>query len=544
MLRSLLAVVACVLAVLVATPVSSQLYTPQPPLLTAALCPSGTALWSVGSSNSTSFTYHTEGSSYLYSNEIYLFNQYTANQTGVTLYQLSLGLLDNTQLTNVAHLKLLVYTYVANSYSLAAATDEISLWPSSDQTLYVNLQKPLPLVIGVTYAFGVWSDSNLYMAYSSTYSAGYIYYVVYTPFSALASFTGCTSCTYTQRPLAALGCQATNDPFSPSSGNSLYSFCGLIEYWVPTPATSVNYYDQSAITVMIAYQGILAVGASPAGTSSLGSYYTVLGAVGEFTQSAAGGYYPGSTSTSGKNAASAFQLGAAANGANQAVYPTGTFGVDSNGLSLLLASTGVTVTLQYNASTGQLQSVDNVNGLITGAYSSFRMQPYTGNLNSTVACATTVTNATSGVPPLTCPAGSTLVQYGDVSSKDLYYYYANDATESYLSGNTLYSRPFTVQTSGTTLYQVSTMALYNPGHIINMVMGVYSATGLATTYGYEVTSATMTLLATTAEFQLVNGGDGVLTFNLTAPLALNASTTYWLGIMADSYFYTGYSYCQ
>ena len=465
-------------------------------------------------------------------------NLFNVTQYGITIYQLQLGLLDNSALSAPAHLRFGLYIVSGGSYTLLASTGEVTVYPSPDQVVYATLPTPVTLQLGGLYAMGFWSDLTVYTAYANVYNQ--------LSYSAYSSYTGptpmpnslantCPTCTYAARPIAATGCMATDNIFDNPS-NQIYSFCAYIEQTKQPSTPAVNYYDASVYTSLIEYSGVVAL--APSTTSnSFGTYQQVLGAIGTQTMVNDGGYYYPSSLTVPAPAGSTFVLGSAAGASNSLYTSGGAFMVDGAGLALALAN-GVTVTLQYNATSGRLQTVDPVNGVVTGAFTGYQLLPYAPGAPE-AACASASSPPVSAAP-YSCPSGSTQVVYGDVSTKDLYGYYAQEAVE-YLYGNVLYTRAFTVQTSGTTLYQVSMQVFQNPGRLIHLRMGVYAATSI-TNAAFYTTAANMQLLAQTAEYTLTNPGDGTLTLNLLTPLVVNASTTYYIGYWADSYLYTGYTY--
>ena len=539
-LSPLLVVAALLLAAaLFLVPTSAQPYIPYPPPISAATCPSGSTVVNFMTSNTSAFTYQTAATYTLYTSDIWL-QQFNVTQFGVTLYQLQVGLLDNSNLGNAAHLRLGLYLYSSNSYVLIAQTAEITIYPSGPQVVVGNLPTPVALQAGATYAVGSWTDTVLYTASSSVSSTSqWVYYYGYQPFGLLSSVpVTCSTCTYAQRPFAAVGCQSTaTDPFS-AAGTSVYSFCAWTMTWSPASTPQVVYSDPGPYTVLTTFQGLLAATTSTS-SSSFGTYSTVTAALGEWAQTKNGVQYYGTTTNTVLGGPAAFQLGGnTLTSANNRLYVSGAaFSVDAAGISLQVA-TGMQVILQYNATSNLLQTVDTVHGLTITTASGFTVVPFVLGAPA-IACPGPV-QGPRGDTPLTCPSGSAQVTYGDTSSKDLYSSY-NQELYSYLYANVLYTRNFTVPVSGVTISQLSLLVSQNLGRVIHMRMSIWAAVSI-TNLPYYSSAATMTLLAQTREYTMTNGGDGVITLNLQTPLTLNASTTYYIGFWADSWIWAAYTY--
>ena len=507
--------------------VAGQTYQPAPPPQLS--CPPGQVFVQLGNSSTLAYANHAEGQTSASSN-VWM-NLFNATQYGTSIYQMQLGLLDNSALQQPAHLRFGVYSVTGTSYTLLGASGEVTVYPYSDQVVYANLLTPVPLTLGGEYALGYWSDTTIYTATSTANGYGYASGMT-GPGSIAAAFTyTCPTCALTSRPLAATGCAATSTVFG--SPNQLYTFCAYLEQSTQPSTPPIKYTDPGVYTSLVEYQGVAAVSAS-ASSNSFGSFQQVLGLLGTAsTVNSPQSYAPSSPIPPAPTSAT-FVLGSSASASNLLYTSASTSLVDSSGLSLSL-STNVTLTLQFNASTGQLQTIDPINGQVTGAVTGYQLLPYTA---ADAPCTPSLVAPVSAVP-FTCPAGSAQVVYGDSSRVTLYSGYALET--AFLLGSVLYTRAFTVRTNGTTLYQVSMLVFQNPGRIVHLRMGIYAAVNI-TNAAQSTTAATMALLAQTAQYTLINSADGVLTLNLLTPVALNASTTYYIGYWADSYLYTGYSY--
>ena len=521
---ALLLLTLCLLQV--AVPVSGQTYQPAPPPQVS--CPAGQSFVQLGNSSSLAYAFHTQGYSSAGS-DVWL-NLFNATQYGVTLYQVQLGLLDNSALPQPAHLRFGVYSVSGTAYTLLGSSAEVTVYPSVDQVVYANLVTPVTLTLGGLYALGFWSDTTIYTAYQA--SNGYSYQAATVgPASINAAFTySCPTCVLASRPIAATGCTTSSAVFG--APNQLYTFCAYLEQFVQPALAPVKYTDPGVYTSLIDYQGVAAVAASSS-SNAFGTYQQVLGVLGTAATVNSPQTYSPTSPAAAAPPSSTFVLGSGA-GVTNYLYTSGTSMVDASGLSLAL-SNGLTVTLQFNASSGQLQTIDSVNGQVTGLVSGYQLFPYAaGDAPCTPSAVPPVSSA-----PLTCPAGSTALVYGDVSKSTLYS--TNAVETAFLLGNVLYTRSFTTHTTGTTLYQLSMLVFQNNARIVHLRLGVYTATGITNT-ATSTTAANMTLLAQTAQYTLINSADGVITLNLLTPLTLNASTTYYIGYWADSYLQTGYSY--
>ena len=166
--------------------------------------------------------------------------------------------------------------------------------------------------------------------------------------------------------------------------------------------------------------------------------------------------------------------GSTLTGFNNRLYPSlnsnsAPFGVDGSGISLLLAN-GVQVVLQYNATSNLLQTIDTATGLTSGTVTTFNVLPWS-NTNSTLAACTTTLQPLPSTAPVTCPAGTSVLHFGDLTTSDIIQMIDQDVLAE---PSWVYTRGFNASIGGMTLYQLSLRINDNPFLLLSLRLGVYT----------------------------------------------------------------------
>ena len=517
------ALLLCLTLLSLLLPASSQPYSPLPFQQTASSCGSGTSLFTVGSTDVTQ--YYAAPTPQLQAGVVYL-QPFNNSNLGGTISQLSLALLDNSALTQPAHLRLGLYALSSSdgflSAALLAQTPEVTLFPSGPQTLYASLQSAYTVLLESTLLLGVWSDATVSSPMTMT-QAGFSYsgapyygYVSYTLPNTLVPPAASTA-----PALAASGCYSPS--FLSSSSSRVYGFCSYTQQYVapPTPPSTSNY----ASTVLTVISGTVVVdSSSPAGSGG----FSISAFRGVVTQSTAGltsGFFDSSSTSSAFTLQSGGLPGVSP---SNALYPTGQSVVDGSGVALALSGGGQLV-LQWNATSGTYQTLSSASSFAlsgpVAAYSGASLVPITAS--SAMGQAPTCVPPTVYQPDaaVVCPAGTVAVQLGDVSNS--FVLDGNDLQDD-TYGNTVYFRSFTLGVN-TTLYQLQYFMYGQPGLIVHMRIGVFAAGGSSMAPSY-------TLLSQTAQITLANPATVLVQANLPSPLSLGVGS-YALGVWFDTTIY-------
>lgn len=379
-----------------------------------------------------------------------------------------------------------------------------------------------------TYAISFWSNSILNTGVgtappSTTYTTAYSSYSL-NGFarSALVQYS------YGTRALAARGCIDQSDPFR-SPENQLYNFCSWVQ--INRPAASDTWSYTSTVNTYT-FGGKLAVSRSNSGQNSDGQWNKIVAGYATITSGTAGGYYYSSqvastikkATLSGPNAVN-----------NNLLYPNGNAKLDRIGMSMQVDGDEEVFSIGYSNSSYFVQVV------------SFGSRDYFGGSDVISGFILTPTNSVDDVvscqPPSTfrndeiqCPAGSSVVYFGDDDILDNAGTYASPTDYNY--GNIIHHRPFKVNTKNTELRQVSFQVSANPLNVIRMRLAVYSYTGHYLAY------PTFTLLGQTREIKLDNIGQQVVKVNLITPVNLVYGQNYTLAFISDMAFQSPYGYFE
>jgi hypothetical protein len=526
MLSPLLLALAAVVVCLCSVGVGGQSYVPQAAPMSS--CSSG-SLVSFGNNSVAALDNHGEGSGLWYNDVIYV-TPFLNSQWGVVITQLSLGLTDNSELIyygGATHLRLGLFSVQADaSLLLVGQTDEITLYPSSDEVLYANLLSPV-LLEGSSYVMSVWIDNTLFTGYDNGN-----YYV---PTSTYAAYTGypypgTASLTVTNEywtgfgtvALQATGCIGGSSPFT-AANTAVYSFCAYSQ--AANPPLSLVDYTYAAVTVTTTIGGFLAVSTTNTGSNSIGPYGIVTAVAATFSDVQSSLlYYMMASATAGPKTLALLPTGVATT-ANQQLYTgsaAGAVRLDGSGIAFL-SSDGIQYVASYNASTAQYSIQSSTAGAFTGSFTGFTATLLTQpiNVNAVSNCVAKSTYTPEAVT--VCPAGSTAVQFGDSVSV-----FAGSTTPT-IYGNAVYFRQFTANTPNTMLTQLSWNILANPDQIIHLRLGLFQLTA-----GTFDALPTFTLLQQTKEIVLDNVPAMVVVASLIQSVTLVQGMNYSIGAITDS----------
>ena len=526
-------------AAFLAVSVSGQAYTPLVTAITAASCAANSGLIKIGNDNFADFS--RTSSSPLNGAVVYL-SSYDPNAVfGTQLTQMSLALGDNTGLSGPVHLRLGVYAMDENAGSgaeyaaatLVAQTDELTLYPSSPQTLYADLLVPVLLIGGGDYALGVWSDASFYAGSggrnkSYTGYNSYSMYIDYSMPSTLSVFNAGGPVYSYQTALAATGCLDPN-ALSPA-GTSLFSFCAYVQSY--TPASSSVDYTKVSTTSVITLSGLITASVRDNATGvGIGHQVTAMSGTVSTSLSGQDGYWDPYSSTSSLTYTLASSNKVRGTTPNNLIYPTGAASVvDATGLILQLSSGGQAV-LSYNAATQQyMMTYSTPSAATTGAtvvLSGFDIVGLDGSTRPSLTCVVPTKYTAPAVP--SCPAGSAPITLGD-NTPDLTDSWDLDYGWAYLYGNVIYFRPIAVTVSGTVIQSLATYLLPNPNTVVHLRMGLWSLNG-------SIANPSWTLISQTAEQVLYNPLNGPITAPLPTAVTLQ-SGYYAIGVWFDQPVYT------
>ena len=533
----LLATISCCLLAVLLPLSSAQPYIPQAVPFTSCP-PSAGAFTAWGDDNTTHLTNRVEQSSTSAATASYIYlTQFNQSAFGAVVYQLSLGLLDNSQLATVAHVRLGIFiatgTASGSTMQLLGQTDEVTLFPSTDQVLYVNLQTPVVLQVG-TYQLGMITDTLIYTGgtpapTTTYYNAASFAYSSYGAYGFLTTNT--ISYSYPSRAMGAYGCSSGTSPYS-DSANVVYSFCAYVETVVPTPSGAT--YSSGTQTLVSTLNGYFAVSATPSGTNSYGSYYAIVASEAVYrTTGSAAYYYPSTLAATTKYLVAGTGSLAVT---DQLFYPNTAVPFSPAGMSFLATDGTQYIVRALPGNPGgvqiQVSGQGNLTSFLGGISASLSSAVATFNLTATCAPSSTTTYTAD---TLTCPTGSTQVTFGETERLDTLGTYYTEGS-GYMYGNWIWFRQFTAYTPATVLYQLSLLTLANPSHVVRMRMGLFTTTQLSSA------SPNYTLVAQTAEVLLQNVGDTQVRANLLTPYTMVQGANYTIGYTADSWLYASYGY--
>ena len=247
------AVLSLLLVALLPSLTWGQAYVPNVPAFTAANCPPGQQFVSIGnldSSNKTLFPYNQQGSQLgTYWNPYYQYtyvSPFTNPKFGTVLTQVAVNVLDNSALPGPVYFRVGIYLFQEaqvklnnfNEAALLGMTDEVTLYPSKDQIIYINLLQNVTLESEGDYGIGIYASDQFYIAggpMKSGFSAEgefwdfTLFYNDYSVPQALMMYPGDRS-----HPVAAVGCLDDGQFNKPNQ--TVFAFCGLIETYTPLPA--------------------------------------------------------------------------------------------------------------------------------------------------------------------------------------------------------------------------------------------------------------------------------------------------------------------
>ena len=438
---------------------------------------------SFGDSNTLDYATRREGSS-INGNTVYSV-PFTA-PAGVTLTQMSLSILSNSGQS--AAIRMGLYDPSGNLLFLLPRDHPAGRCRSGAD---IQPQCSHHHCGGEPTAWRCGSNTTLYVAYgaSSTSAAAATYSSASLPTTFTPSVAGPTI------PLSITGCATPT-----------HTFCSYFQYYFPAVGTAAPYAYTSI------YSGQLIAGAAT--STSFGTGYPVQLASGHL-QSVTGGY----AGNSNPNTYTTITLYP---GSTSYVYPTSTTGaVDTNGL-FFLAGTRV-LTLRYNSATGVVQENSTVATVI---FSNVTFAPYS-TLIGVPACSlfNLPHKSTANAAITTCPAGSSVVSYGDDNEADL-----ADNTEGLYQAvaNTIFLRPFTsVTKTPSVIYQLAFGINQNINTILKVKLALYDASN--------------NFLVSTNEIQIWNPVDQIVVGQLTTPWTLAPNTGYNIALWADTTMFCGFT---
>ena len=499
-----------------------QPYSPIPVVQTATSCSAGTTFFTLGTTNATVHS----GTSPLKAGTVYLV-PFNNSVLGGVILQLALAVGDNSAALTPIHLRLGLFAIATTDgfrgASLVVQTAEITLYPSGPGTVYGSLPSPYTILLDSGIALGLWSDSSLTVPLSVSASAGYTAsgypyasYVDYSMPESAGNFVVASA-----PAIAATGC--LNPAFLTQSALRVYGFCSYMEQYnaPPTPPSLSN----TATTTLTQISGSVVIDTAAA----VGSGYAITtfgGLVQVTTAGLSEGFHESATITYTFSLYSG-RVGSVA--PSNALYPSAPVPVDGSGIAIAL-SNGQQLVLQYNSTTSQYQTVssDSTSALSSAAVS------YSGAFLLPITSVSAVEQAPSCVPPtvytpdpaVSCPVGSAVIQFGDVSNT---FVIDGDDLQDGVGANAIYFRSFSVAAEGTVLYQLQYVMYEQPGAIVHMRIGVFAGGGSATAPRYA-------LLAQTAQITLANPTDVLVQANLASPLPLPIGA-YALGVWFDTSVY-------
>ena len=519
-------------ALCLSSPAAAQPYTPIPASL--ASCPSGQTAVTLGSTTLSP----ADGSFYygsLSNAQLLVLSINTTGLNGATLSQLSLALGDNSRMAGPVQLTLGVYTYQLQPSSspvtglLVAQTAEITVYPSSAQTLYASLLYPVTLMstAGSQYGLAVWTDGYL-VAGQHGYGSGYSGYSLSHAYGDYSMPTSLSLTTYAGAGMAASGCINPNE-FSGGS-SAVYAFCAYSASYSPGQPNSIY---STAVSTVTSMTGLITVGKSSPTTTSFGTGYTVTGLSGSLTQSVSGSSAFNSPSIS--VTPHFVQLGGSKLGSpSNLLYLSGPAAVDSGGLSVTL-DTGVQVLLQGSSSGAISFTASTPSAVATQSLyvsSAFVLTAETASSTST-SC---LTSSYVPDPPVACPAGQVPISYGNTNPA-----YALNALSIFRSevpqANVIYFSPFLATAPSTVITTLSYYVLANPGDVCHLRLGLFLINDSTATTSFV-------LLAESSEVTLVNIGNQLVSVNLPTPVPLTQGGNYAIGIWADQSIYSPYNVWQ
>ena len=532
------------------SPCSGQAYVPNVPPFTPSNCPPGQSFVQVGrldASNATAFPNNQQGAQLgTYWSPFYQYvytTPFTNRHFGAVLSQVAVAVLDNSGLPGPVYFRVAIYLFQEaqrnimnfNQASLLSQTDEVTLYPSKDQVIYVNLLQNVTLESEGDYGIGIYASDQFYIAggpRASGFSAeGQFlfqteYYNDYSAPQAVFLYPGDRS-----HPVAAFGCLDVNAFDRP--GLTYYAFCALVEEYRRQPANNTN-VRVTSMTNVTRFSGVIAVNSSVwKNDSKLGAGQPIVYMEGDVQRSSNIGAlsYPpagyGAVPFTYRLQHPDFPQ------ATDLLYPYADIPIDENGI-VITTSRNRTRLFRTNRSIDSTISAQGQTGALTNTYfSSFKIFPKE-QLDTVI----TNCNVPSGYAyfpdQFSCPAGSAWVQFGDVNTLDLDPLEESEIYD-YFPPNFIAFRYFTVYTPSTRAYQLSYFTYSNENAVVHMRMAIFRTN---TTYVNSFSALPeYELLAMTREIELVNVGNTLVVSNLITPVDLKQGGTYAIGVWADTMLY-------
>ena len=536
----------------------AQSYVPQFPAFTAASCAAGQTFVQVGyppssASNATLFPDNAPGTTlgtyWGPFTPIYVYTTpFTSFLFGSVLHQITMALSDNSALLGPVAIRLGLFLFQSpdknvfdfNFASLLGQTDVVTLYPSKAQTVYANLQTPVKLLDEGNYGIAIYANGPIFIVGGTRFSGfsalpdfGAFGYNDYQLPPAVEMYDGDKA-----RPVGAVGCIDANAYHQPNT--TFYAFCALVETYTREPKGNGNEYLTS-MTNTTRYSGVIGVDSTQPiyNNNGLGVGYAITSMEGEVQQSTnAGGYiYP-------PLGIQAFPFRYSRNhsqyfpGASDILYPNNTVPLDAAGIVITTARNQTNL-YRLTASNGgyanrTIGSTGQTGKVTTTYYSSFIVLPADPYLNEVITNCSYPIGSLYVPDVLTCASGSAAVQFGDVSTLDTDPL-EEDEEYQYLPPNLLSFRYFQAFTPDTTAYQLTYYTYSNPEAIVHMRLGLFRTN---TSYINSFSALPQfELLGMTHEVQLVNIEVGLVTANLSQPIALTVGQLYAIGVWTDALVY-------
>ena len=530
--------------------VQSQSYIPQPAPFSS--CASGQSLLTVGStdvSDSSLFVTDSGIESSSSHQAVYMtpFTLRGQNAFGVVLSQMAVHVYDSNSLQVPAHLRLAIYLYQEAQNSsqafdlaaLVAQTDEITLYPSGEQTLYANLLQPVVLDSEGDYGLAIYSDSPLDLAGgpadTGVYGLGQFADMSY-GFNNYGVPQGVMIYGYGVRhPISATGCLDSSQFRQPN--HTYYAFCALVESYQREPANNSNPLVTS-LTNVTRYSGVIAVQSNVSVQTSYGTGYPITYMEGEVQVSSNAGafVYPplGLRATPffyRSSASSSSSSSGLFSNASDLLYPNMSIPVDRSGI-LFTTTRNQSVLYCTNVSVDSTIGQRGEAGTTNTYFSSFDIFP-ADQLEQVITACNVPIGFQYYADNFQCAPDAAPVSWGDTDL--VYNMNSQDVTRDGLPPNLIAFRFFTAWTPNTTIYTLSYYTYANPIAVVHMRMGLF-----ATNTSFVDSFSAMPqyqLLEQTEEIELVNVDEQMIITTLTRPVNLTQNHTYAIGVWSDSLLY-------
>ena len=485
----------------------------------------------------------------MFSQYVYV-TPFTNPAFGVTIQQVAVGLLDNSGLRAPVTFRLGLYIFQQSernvlSFSLAsliAQSDEIILYPSKDQVLYANLQKPVQLLSEGDYGIGIYSNAPFYIAggaRGSGFSAEgqFWYFDLNYPYTyddyqvpkSVYLYDGDTT-----HPIAVSGCVDDRPLNQPNQ--TVFAFCALIETYTREPPKSPDYLTASN-TNTTHYTGLIAIDNTTRITTDFGAAYPIVFMEGEITITTnAGTYYGNPLGIAAEPFSFRPQQSTFFPDAKNYLYLNGSApaNIDASGLVLRTAKQQYNLFYTGAAPDKMISQRDQTGQAIANLYySSFLIYPKEA-LDTVLFGCTIPLDHTYTPDTFSCPAGTAPVGFGDINTNDLDPYELSENADFFIP-NMISFRYFVVNTPATTAYQLSYYTLANPEAVVHMRMGLFS-TNTSIINSFAATPI-FTLVQMTKEIELINVDDTTVVANLLAPVQLIQGNVYAIAVWVDAMIY-------